>query len=134
MYSVKEVSEILNISPHTIRYYTDQGLVPHLKRNQNNNRLFDDESIDWLKGCIYLRELGLSMKDVKSFVELCLQDSDEAIKQRYQILKDNELKAKDELEKAKVRYEYLKSKSKRQLDFIGHHDLDNKNPAQKYKK
>jgi len=46
MYTVKEASELLNLTEHTIRYYTDKSLVPHLKHDKNNNRLFDDEALN----------------------------------------------------------------------------------------
>ena len=30
MYTVKEIAKCLNMTEHTIRYYTDMGLVPTL--------------------------------------------------------------------------------------------------------
>ena len=42
-YTVKEVSERVNLSPHTVRYYTDQGLIPTLQRDEKGNRVFTDE-------------------------------------------------------------------------------------------
>nr|WP_319941496.1 MerR family transcriptional regulator [Metabacillus sediminilitoris] len=50
MYTVKEVAKLLELTDHTVRFYTDKGLVPNLKRDKNNNRLFDDDSIKWLIG------------------------------------------------------------------------------------
>jgi hypothetical protein len=44
MYTVKEVAKLLNMTEHTVRYYTDMGLVPSLKRDKNGNRLFDEKS------------------------------------------------------------------------------------------
>ena len=41
MYTVKEISELLDMTEHTIRYYTDMGLVPSIKRDKNGNRLFE---------------------------------------------------------------------------------------------
>ena len=66
MYTVKEVSEILNISEHTIRYYTDQGIV-EVKRDQNNRHLFDEQAIDWLRGARYLKGLGMSIETSNFF-------------------------------------------------------------------
>jgi DNA-binding transcriptional MerR regulator len=36
-YSVKEVAEMFRISPHTLRYYADQELIPDVARDQNVN-------------------------------------------------------------------------------------------------
>ena len=41
MYTVKEVSRLLGLSEHTTRFYSDKGLVPSLRRDKNNNRIFD---------------------------------------------------------------------------------------------
>jgi DNA-binding transcriptional MerR regulator len=45
MYTIKEVSEKTGLTYHTIRYYTDEGLIPEVVRDKNNNRLFNERSI-----------------------------------------------------------------------------------------
>lgn len=106
MYTVKEVSEILNLSEHTIRYYTDQGIV-EVKRDQNNRRLFDEQAIDWLRGARYLKGLGMSIEDIKQFHALCKQDGDEAIQARLDILLKQQTQALEELEHAKKEWNTL---------------------------
>ena len=44
-YTVKQISEIMGMSEHTIRYYTDLNLLP-VKRDSANRRIFDEESIN----------------------------------------------------------------------------------------
>ena len=85
MYSVKEISDILGLTEHTIRFYTDKGLVPSVTRDRNNNRLFDEESINWLTGVKYLKECGMSIEAIKDYVDLCLEGNS-TIEQRYQIV------------------------------------------------
>lgn len=92
MYTVKEVSEILNLSEHTIRYYTDQGIV-EVRRDQNNRRLFNEQAIDWLRGARYLKGLGMSIEGIRQFHALCKQKQ-----------------ALEELEHTKKRVEYLNHK------------------------
>lgn len=72
MYTVKEIAELLDLTSHTVRYYSDKGLVPNEQRDKNNNRLFDDESINWLTGVKYLKQCGMSVEDIKTYVDLCL--------------------------------------------------------------
>ncbi|WP_243151275.1 MerR family DNA-binding transcriptional regulator [Clostridium butyricum] len=43
MYTIKEIAYILNMTEHSVRYYSDMGLIPSLKRNSNGNRIFDEE-------------------------------------------------------------------------------------------
>lgn len=44
MYTIDEISKLLDMSKHTIRYYTDLNLVPSLQRDKNGNRIFDEDS------------------------------------------------------------------------------------------
>lgn len=42
------------MSVHTVRYYCDCSLVPNLKRDKSDNRIFDEESLNWLKAAKFL--------------------------------------------------------------------------------
>ena len=106
MYTVKEVSEILNLSEHTIRCYTDQGIV-EVKRDQKNRRLFDEQAIDWLRGARFLKRLGMSIEDIKQFHALCKQDGDKTIQARLGILLKQQTQALEELEHAKKEWDTL---------------------------
>ncbi|MCZ0070332.1 MerR family transcriptional regulator [Bacillus sonorensis] len=128
MYSVKDVAKLLDLTEHTIRYYTDKGLVPSLQRDKNNNRLFDDKSIDWLIGVKNLKKSGMSVEEIKYYVDLCLE-GDSTIQERYAIiLKQKEL-AHQELKEAQKRVEFLEHKAKNYLDIINQKIQDNTNPA-----
>lgn len=106
--TIKEVSELLGIPEHTIRYYTDAGLIPGMQRLPNNYRIFSEESLDWLKGTIYFRQLGLSIKDIIHYHDLCFSEEPEALKERYLLLQKYTEQAEKELEKAAERLAYLK--------------------------
>ncbi|WP_372587257.1 MerR family transcriptional regulator [Priestia megaterium] len=41
--------------------------------NKNNIRLFDQESINWLTGVKYLKQCGMTVEDIKTYVDLCLK-------------------------------------------------------------
>ena len=63
MYTVKEAAKQLGFTEHTIRFYTDKGLVPGVIRDKNNCRLFTEESINWLIGIKHLKECGMTLDD-----------------------------------------------------------------------
>lgn len=131
MYTLKQVCEMLDLTEHTVRYYTDEGIVD-VKRDKANRRLFDEQSIDWLRGARYLRGLGMSIGDIKLFHELCKQDGDDAIKARLDILLKQFKKANEEPENAKLRVEYLKHKIEKEKKILNHLILDDKNPHKKH--
>lgn len=131
MHTVKQASEILNLSQHTIRYYCDEGLVPSLRRDSNNHRVFDEESIEWLKGTKYLRELGMPLDDIKEFIVLCQKEGKDARKKRYEIISQQLENAKLELEKAKMRISYLEKAVANAQDILEDKSQDAKNPAKR---
>lgn len=85
MYTVKEVAQKIKLTEHTIRFYTDKGLVPNVQRDKYNNRLFDEESLNWLIRVKYLKDCGMSIKDIKHFVDLYLE-GDSSLPRRYEII------------------------------------------------
>ena len=50
MYTTKEACEQVGISYETLKFYCKEGLVPNVKRDKNNYRIFDERNIAWLKG------------------------------------------------------------------------------------
>ena len=129
MYTVKEVSKLLELTEHTIRFYTDKGLVPSVQRDKNNNRLFDQESINWLIGVKYLKQVGMSVEDIKSYVNLCLEGNS-TIKERYEIILKQKEIAQAQLEEAKRTEKYMEEKANHYLDIINGVIPDDTNPGE----
>lgn len=128
MYTVKEVSRMLGLSEHTIRFYTDKGLVPSLKRDKNNKRMFDEESLNWLTGVKCLRDCGMSLHAIGEYIELCLR-GDATIPQRYQIILEQKEAAQAQLEEAQKRLSYLETKAALYEETIQKQRPDPMNPA-----
>jgi len=127
MYTVKEAASILEMSEHTIRYYTDYGLIPSLTRDKNKQRLFNQESMNWLKGIKILKECGMTIKEIKSYVSLSLQ-GDSTIEKRYQIFLNLKEIAYSQLEEAKDRVNFLENKVKHYEDIVSEKIADDTNP------
>ncbi|GAA0137470.1 hypothetical protein YSY43_43110 [Paenibacillus sp. YSY-4.3] len=128
MHSVKEVAKLLNLTEHTIRFYTDKGLVPSLQRDKNNNRIFNDDSIKWLVGAKNLKKCGMSVEDIKKYVDLCL-DGDSSIRERYEIILRQKEAVLAQLEEVKLMAEFITNKENHYRDIINNLTPDNTNPA-----
>ena len=85
MSTMKEVCDKVGISYETLRYYCNEGLVPNVKRDRNNYRDFNEKNINWLMGLQHLRKCGMSIKDMKIYMELCIQGKS-TIPERKQML------------------------------------------------
>lgn len=128
MYTVKEVAKLLDLTEHTVRYYTDKGLVPNLQRDKNNIRLFDEQSINWLKGAKHLKQSGMSVEAIKSYVDLCLE-GESTIQERYEILLEQKATALAQLEQAKLIVKFMEDKVNHYRDIINHVIPDDMNPG-----
>lgn len=131
--TIKEVSKLLSVPEHTIRYYTDMGMIPNIKRSSGNYRLFDEEAIDWLKGTIYFRQMGLSLKDIKHYHDLCFSEDQEALFERYNLLQKYCEIAEKELINANERLQHMKRITERDRQIAEELMPDQMNPYKKRK-
>lgn len=101
-YSMKQVCKATGLTYDALKFYCNAGLIPNVKRDKNNYRIFSDRDIEWIKGLTCLKNCGMSIKEIKAFLDLCLK-GEETIPERKAILygKMQELKMKQqELQKS----------------------------------
>lgn len=109
MYTVKQAAGILGISVHTVRHYDDKGLIPGTKRNSANQRMFDDDELEWLFVSVTLRKTGLSLAEIKRYITL-YQQGDATLAERYQIMQAQRERTLQEMEEMKRRLAVLNKK------------------------
>ncbi len=95
-YSIGEVSEMLNISISTLRYYDKEGLLPLVNRTSGNIRVFDEADIECLKMIECLKATGLQLKNIKLYFEWC-EDGDSTIEKRYRLFVEQKEKTEHQI-------------------------------------
>ncbi len=109
---MKEFAKKFNVSEHTLRYYTDIGLLP-CKRDSGNRRVFDSESENWMQGIICLKGCGASIDDIKEYCRLCLlEENEENLQARYQIIVKQREQAYKRVKEALATAKYMDEKVK----------------------
>lgn len=73
LYSMKQTCKKVGMTYEALKFYCNQGLVPNVKRDKNNYRVFDEHDIEWIKGLTCLKRCGMSLEDMKIYLTLCLQ-------------------------------------------------------------
>lgn len=91
MYTMKEVCNEIGMSYETLKFYCKEGLVPNVKRDKNNYRKFDEKNIAWLKGLQCLRKCGMSIKDMKVYMNYCLKGPSTILKRKEMLNKSKAL-------------------------------------------
>lgn len=94
--SIKEAAKRVSMTPHTLRYYENEGLMPYLKRDEQGNRQFCESDIQWLKFVKCLRETGMSIREMRHFVDLS-QQGDVSVPQRLDILYNHKKELENKL-------------------------------------
>ena len=72
MYTMKGACEATGMSYETLKFYCNQGLLPNVKRDAHNHRVFDNHDIGLLKSLTCLRNCGMSLAEMKEYLALCL--------------------------------------------------------------
>lgn len=85
MFSMKQACEQTNLPYETLKFYCNQGLIPNVKRDSNNYRIFDENDIAWINSLNCLRNCGMSISEMKDYIKLCLE-GESTIPERKEIL------------------------------------------------
>lgn len=91
MYSMKEVCQETNLTYQALKYYCNEGLVPNVKRDSNNRRIFDEHDVKWIKDLVCLKKCGMSIQEMKEYLALCLQGESTIMKQKEMLSRKQEM-------------------------------------------
>lgn len=102
MYSMKEACTLTNMTYENLKFYCNEGLVPNVKRDRRNYRVFDEHDIKWIQSLNCLKSCGMSIAEMKQYLALCME-GEATIPERKVILaekKETLLQSIVELQKA----------------------------------
>jgi DNA-binding transcriptional MerR regulator len=64
-YSISELCEQTGLSPRTVRYYEELGLLPDVRRRAGGRRIYGDPELQRLRFIGRLKALGLSLAEIR---------------------------------------------------------------------
>ena len=73
LFTMTQVCRETNMTYQALKFYCNEGLVPNVKRDKNNRRVFDERDIAWIKSLTCLKKCGMSIQEMKEYLALCLQ-------------------------------------------------------------
>lgn len=126
-YSVRQVAEMMELSPYTVRYYDNIGLIPDVDRSEGNARLFSDYNVSGLKLIHCLRSTGLSIEGVKSYIDMC-QRGDSTIPERAELIFQQEKILREQMKNLRKQMNILKYKKDYYKKLLASGDTDRYNP------
>lgn len=90
MYTMKETCRETGMTYEALKFYCNKGLVPNVKRDANNRRVFDDHDIAWIKSLTCLKNCGMSIQEMKQYIDLCHQGEDSIPERKLVLAKKRE--------------------------------------------
>ena len=76
LYTVGEMARETGIPASTLRYYDKEGLLPFVERSAGGLRMFTDADREALTVIECLKRSGLSIREIRAFMEMCSRGDD----------------------------------------------------------
>lgn len=73
LFTMKQACDACELPYETLKFYCNKGLVPNVKRDANNRRVFDEHDINWIQSLMCLKKCGMSIAEMQEYLALCLQ-------------------------------------------------------------
>lgn len=109
LYSVGEAAKRIGVAPSTLRYYDKEGLLPFVDRSSGGIRMFKEEDFSWLEIIECLKQTGMSIKEIKEFMDWCIE-GDATIDKRLALINRQKKIVEEQIEKLKATSNLLKYK------------------------
>lgn len=85
IHTMMQVCKETDLTYQALKFYCNEGLIPNVRRDKNNRRIFDEHNVKWIKDLVCLKKCGMSIQEMKEYLELCLQ-GESTIPQRKEML------------------------------------------------
>jgi len=83
-YTIGQVAAKMGVTIPTLRYYDKEGLLPFVDKKPDGTRIFKDEDFQWLEIIACMKNSGMSIKNIKKYMDLC-QEGDGTLNKRLEI-------------------------------------------------
>jgi DNA-binding transcriptional MerR regulator len=124
IYSVTELAKDLDVTPRTIRFYEDQGLI--LPQRAGNTRVYTHR--DRARMILILRgkRLGFSLKDIKEFLDLYVVDTTQVEQLRVLVTKvrGRIAQLEDQLQAVQTSLDELREIERMSVESLQHKGVD----------
>lgn len=75
MYTMKEACKMTGLSYETLKFYCNEGLIPHVQRDAANRRVFTDQQIGHIHGLLCLKDCGMGVTEMKEYMDILMGEN-----------------------------------------------------------
>ncbi len=106
VFTMMEVCRQANMTYQTLKFYCNKGLVPNVKRDKNNRRVFDEHDLEWVKSLVCLKKCGMSIDEMYTYLQLCLE-GEKSIPVRKEMLAGKRVSLLEQIDELQVSVDYI---------------------------
>ena len=105
-YTMMQVCRELGMTYQTLKFYCNQGLVPYVKRDKNNRRVFDEHVVEWVRSLTCLKRCGMSIEEMRDYLNLCLE-GEKSIPERKKMLAEKRARLGEQMGQIQASMDYI---------------------------
>ena len=106
VFTMMEVCREIGMTYQTLKFYCNKGLVPNVKRDKNNRRVFDEHDVEWIKSLTCLKRCGMSIEEMREYLGMCLQ-GESSIPERKVMLAEKRERLVEQLVQVQASIDYI---------------------------
>ena len=114
---MKQACEQTGLTYDALKFYCNEGLVPGVRRDKNNRRIFYANDIEWIKSLSCLKNCGLGIAEMRQYVELCKQGKS-SIPKRQKMLDEKLLCLYNKIKELENSIDYIQKKQQFYQDVL----------------
>ena len=106
LYTMMQVCKETGMTYQALKFYCNEGLVPNVKRDKNNRRVFDERDVAWISSLTCLKKCGMSIQEMKEYLAMCLQ-GEASIPQRKEMLAQKQAALRETIQELQNSVAYI---------------------------
>ena len=106
LYTMMQDCKETGMTYQALKFYCNEGLVPNVKRDKNNRRIFDERDVAWINSLTCLKKCGMSIQEMKDYLALCLQGKG-SIPQRKKMLEQKQKELRKTMQELQESIAYI---------------------------
>ena len=106
LYTMMQACRATNMTYQALKFYCNEGLVPNVKRDKNNRRVFDERDIAWINSLTCFKKCGMSIQEMKEYLALC-QQGEATIPQRKELLVQKQAALRESIQELEGSVAYI---------------------------
>ena len=107
--NIKEFSNLVGLSAHTLRYYEKIGLLKDVQRTSSGHRAYTSKDQKWIEFVVRLKETAMPLEEILEYASLREQGAS-TLQQRQALLEKHQQNLKAHIEQQQSHLTALENK------------------------